>query len=75
MRSFLPLFIALFFTAPIYGQENESDFTFTGFADVYYGYDFSKPLNNSRQFITQAARHNEFNLNWGTCWENIQAKG
>lgn len=33
------------------------------FADTYYGYDFNNPLSQTRDFTTQPARHNEFNLN------------
>lgn len=40
-------------------------FTISGAADVYYAYDFNKPISKDRQYTTQAARHNEFNLNWG----------
>lgn len=37
--------------------------TFSGYVDLYYAFDFSEPNNNQRQYVTQAARHNEFNLN------------
>jgi hypothetical protein len=33
-----------------------------GFIDGYYAYDFGRPTNFDRQFTTQAARHNEFNV-------------
>lgn len=33
-----------------------------GFADVYYAYDFQRPLKIDRPFTTQAGRHNEFNV-------------
>lgn len=36
---------------------------FGGFVDSYYGYDFGRPVNIDRAFTTQAARHNEFNVN------------
>jgi len=36
---------------------------FGGFADLYYAYDFQRPLKIDRPFTTQAARHNEFNVN------------
>ena len=65
MRVSIPCFIALLLAGTLQAQESESPFTFTGYADVYYGYDFSQPLNSSRQYVTQAARHSEFNLNWG----------
>jgi hypothetical protein len=36
---------------------------FGGFVDSYYAYDFGRPVNFDRPFTTQAARHNEFNVN------------
>jgi hypothetical protein len=37
--------------------------SFGGFVDSYYAYDFGRPSNFDRPFTTQAARHNEFNVN------------
>ena len=37
--------------------------SFGGFVDNYYAYDFGRPANFDRPFTTQAARHNEFNVN------------
>ena len=37
--------------------------SFGGFVDGYYAYDFGRPQNFDRAFTTQAARHNEFNVN------------
>ena len=34
-----------------------------GFVDVYYAYDFGKPRTLDRVLTTQAARHNEINVN------------
>lgn len=40
--------------------------TLTGFADVFFMYDFAKPSGNIRQpFFYSYNRHNEFNLNLG----------
>lgn len=40
--------------------------TFSGYAEVYYQYDFNKPADNNRPgFIYSHNRHNEFNLNLG----------
>ncbi len=36
---------------------------FGGFVDVYYAYDFQRPRRLDRPFMTQAVRHNEFNVN------------
>lgn len=35
----------------------------SGFADLYYAYDFRRPPTADRTFTTQPARHNEFNVN------------
>jgi hypothetical protein len=37
--------------------------SFGGFVDSYYAYDFGRPKTFDRPFTTQAARHNEFNVN------------
>ncbi|PSR53796.1 hypothetical protein AHMF7605_09815 [Adhaeribacter arboris] len=38
--------------------------TFSGFADVYYAYDFNKPQSHERPgFLYNHNRHNEFNVN------------
>lgn len=39
--------------------------SFGAFVDGYYAYDFGRPKNFDRLFTTQAARHNEFNINLG----------
>lgn len=36
---------------------------FGGFIDTYYAYDSNNPSNHEREFTTQPARHNEFNVN------------
>ena len=38
---------------------------FGGFVDGYYAYDFNHPRTLDRPFTTQAARHDEFNINLG----------
>jgi len=41
-------------------------FSFSGYVETYYQYDFNKPADNSRPgFIYSHNRHNEFNLNLG----------
>lgn len=41
-------------------------FSFSGYAEAYYQYDFNKPADNNRPgFIYSHNRHNEFNLNLG----------
>ncbi|QCR21805.1 porin [Pontibacter sp. SGAir0037] len=46
-------------------EEVIKPFKLSGGVDVYYAYDFSKPLQKDRLYTTQAFRHNEFSLNWG----------
>lgn len=36
---------------------------FSGFVDTYYAYDFNRPRAIDRQYTTQPARHDEFNIN------------
>lgn len=47
-------------------ETKPSPLTFSAYAEVYYAYDFNKPLDNNRPgFIYSHNRHNEFNLNVG----------
>ncbi len=65
MKKTIGLIIGIFsITSQLYSQDN-SPLSFSAGIDVYYAYDFNKPLDRDRQYVTQAARHNEFNLNWG----------
>ncbi len=42
------------------------DIVLSGFADVFYVYDFNRPMDDFRQpFLFNHNRHNEFNLNLG----------
>ncbi len=44
----------------------KSPFSFSGYLEVYYSYDFGNPSNHKRpDFIYSHNRHNEFNLNLG----------
>jgi hypothetical protein len=46
--------------------KKSNDLTITGYAELYYGYDFNKPANNNRPgFVYSHNRHNEVNLNLG----------
>jgi hypothetical protein len=40
-------------------------FSFSGFLDVFYAYDFNKPGNPRQDFLYNHNRHNEVNLNLG----------
>lgn len=39
------------------------DIKLGGFVDTYYAFDFNQPKDLERQYTTQPARHNEFNIN------------
>jgi hypothetical protein len=44
--------------------DSTGSIAFSGFADVYYAYDFNKPENHERPgFLYNHKRHNEFNVN------------
>lgn len=50
------------------GQDStkKNSLSFSGYAEVYYQYDFNKPVDGNRPgFIYSHNRHNEFNLNLG----------
>jgi putative OmpL-like beta-barrel porin-2 len=44
-------------------QDTSRHVTWNAFVDTYYGYDFGRPAGFDRVFTTQAARHDEFNIN------------
>jgi hypothetical protein len=47
-------------------DSTKSPLTFSGYAEVYYTYDFGKPDNHTRPgFVYSFNRHNEVNLNLG----------
>ncbi|WP_209331437.1 porin [Lunatimonas salinarum] len=47
-------------------ESNRPIINISGFADVYYGYDFNRPVSNERpDFLFNHTRHNEVNLNLG----------
>jgi hypothetical protein len=56
---------ALALPAGLPAQENDTmpRITFGAFVDGYYAYDFGRPASHDRAFTTQAARHDEFNVN------------
>lgn len=52
------------FAQPDSLQSADPEVTISGFADIFYAYDFNKPAGNYRQpFFYNHNRHNEFNLN------------
>jgi hypothetical protein len=58
---------ALMISMGVVAQESKpSPLTFSGYAELYYSYDFNKPMDNNKAgFIYSHNRHNEFNLNLG----------
>jgi len=47
-------------------EENSKPLKITGYAELYYQYDFNRPLNNTRPgFVYSHNRNNEVNLNLG----------
>ncbi len=49
--------------------------SFSGYAEVYYAYDFNKPADHNRpSFFYSHNRHNEFNLNLGFVKANYSAE-
>ena len=51
-------------TIPQPPKANANPFTFSGYAEGYYAYDFNKPSNNTKPgFLYNHNRHNEFNIN------------
>ncbi len=66
MKNLLTL-VAMAFSMILFGQEDSvriSPLKISGYAEVYYNYDFGNPQNHQRPgFIYSHNRHNEINLN------------
>jgi len=65
---FFSLFLnCIFFSTQVYpGWNQKPTVNIYGFVDIYYVYDFNKPVTDYRQsFFYNHNRHNEFNLNLG----------
>jgi hypothetical protein len=61
---------AILFLSTFFAQAQDSTktgkLTFSGYAELYYGFDFNKPVDNNRPgFVYSHNRHNEVNLNLG----------
>lgn len=66
MKYFYTLFLLI--TTGLYAQDSTADgkLQISGYAELYYQYDFNKPAEGSRPgYIYSHNRHNEFNLNLG----------
>ncbi|OJW17384.1 porin [Mucilaginibacter sp. 44-25] len=69
MKKLLILYILILCGKPLFAQDslkNSSNLTISGYAELYYGFDFNRPANNTRpSFVYSHNRHNEVNLNLG----------
>ncbi|KIA93674.1 MULTISPECIES: porin [unclassified Flavobacterium] len=62
----LTALIAFGYTTMNAQEESKSPFTFSGYIDTYYSYDFGNPDNHTRpSFLYNYNKHNEVNLNLG----------
>jgi hypothetical protein len=62
----LTALIAIGYTTVNAQEESKSPFTFSGYIDTYYSYDFGNPENHTRPgFLYNYNKHNEVNLNLG----------
>jgi hypothetical protein len=76
MRKFIIAMLSLI-TSVSFAQtdSSKSPLTFSGYAEVYYSYDFSGPANHERpSFFYNFNRHNEANLNLGFINANYTRK-
>lgn len=64
LKCFLLVFLSLHVTLLIAQNDSSKKWTFSGYGEIYYSYDFSKPQNHEKQnFIYNHKRHNEINAN------------
>lgn len=66
MKNIIVILLMLLTVAKGWSQADstESPFTFTGYIEAYYSYDFGKPGNHNRpSFVYFANKHNEVNIN------------
>lgn len=57
------LLVAALVPARLAAQDSTLHASWSGYLDTYYAYDFGRPASIDRVYTTQAARHNEFNVN------------
>lgn len=71
LKKLLLISVLFFIISVVNGQigsswEHKPQLSISGFADVFYVYDFNRPQGTERQnFLFNHNRHNEFNLNLG----------
>lgn len=63
-KVFFTLLFALLFGATYSQQKGSGEFTFSGYLESYYSYDFNRPDDHNRpSFLYNFSRHNEFSFN------------
>lgn len=69
MKKFIIGAALIWSTTNLQAQEavkKDNNLTISGYAEIYYGFDFNRPADNTRPgFIYSHNRHNEVNLNLG----------
>lgn len=67
MKTILAAFVLSSFASTVQAQSDSTKaLTISGYAEVYYGYDFNRPASHTMDgFLYNHNRHNEFNLNLG----------
>jgi hypothetical protein len=69
MKNIFLFFLILIFSGHSFGQDttaNKRALTISGYAEIYYSYDFNNPVNNTKpSFFYNFNRNNEVNLNLG----------
>lgn len=70
MKKWIAMTIPMVYTFSLFGQQDSSrnarNVSFSGYAEIYYAYDFANPNSHERPaFLYNHKRHNEVNLNIG----------
>ncbi len=64
MKRIIPVLLLFISTYSFSQTDTTKPFSFSGYGEFYYSYDFSNPQNHLKpNFIYSHKRHNEFNLN------------
>ena len=74
-KLFIVMFLLITTTSFAQTDSSKSPLTFSGYAELYYSYDFGGPANHERpSFFYNFNRHNEANLNLGFINANYTKK-
>lgn len=64
MIKYIATAVLLLLTVSTFAQRQQKTFTFEGYGEMYYGFDFGSPRSNNRpRFVYSHNRHNEVNVN------------